>query len=70
MPSHLSQTFDDVFVTLPVTLNLSLPELCVCFWHAEQPAILMAMPEAAVDENHSAILAHDDIGMARQTRMA
>ena len=66
MPAHGSQFMLHPFISRPVALNFSMPERHVRLRHHEIPAALMPMPEAAVHEDHRAILAKHDVGPARQ----
>ena len=55
MPSHVSKPFLLLNVPLPVAVYLPLPEVDICFRHPEEAASLVAVPEAAVDEDVGAI---------------
>ena len=69
VPSHSCKLFALFKVAGFVAFYLCLPEFGVGLWHDEAVAVLMSMPEAAVDEDDCPVFAHDDVGMSRQARM-
>ena len=66
MPPHRGKLALFFNVAGSVPFNLRFPELRVCLWQDEIPAIIMPTPEASVHENACAVFAHNDIGMTRQ----
>ena len=65
-PSHECQFVAYFVVSLLVTLDLVHPKLGVGLWHSVILASFMSMPETSVDEDASAVLAQDDVGLTRQ----
>ncbi len=54
-------------ITLAIILNLSAPELRICLRLSRISAILVPMPETAVDEDAGAVLRQDDVRGAGET---
>lgn len=69
MPSHGGKLMALLEVTLLIALNLLLPKFGVGLWHRIMLAVLMPVPEAAIDEYDCLVFAHYDVGMTRQTGM-
>ena len=69
VPAETGEGLIVAVVALAVALYLRAPEVDVGLGEAEVPAAFVAVPEAAVDEDTGAVLAQDDVGMARQARM-
>lgn len=67
MPSHPSELLLLFTVSLLVASDFLLPEVGVGLWHLEVFASLMAMPEAAIDEDASAVLPQHKVRMTRET---
>ena len=68
MPAGLLQRGLLFFIALDVALEFLRPEFHVGFRHGGDFAAFMAMPEAAVDENHRMPFGQNDIGMSGQFR--
>ena len=69
VPSHggyLALFFD---VALLVAADFLLPEVGVGLGHLEVRAVVVSMPEAAVDEDDCAVFAQHDVGMAGESGM-
>ena len=66
MPAQVAEFDATVKVTFLVALDFGLPEVCVCFWHNEVFAVLMSVPEAAVDEDGGSVFFEDNVGGARE----
>ena len=66
MPAGLLQRGLFFFITFNVALEFFRPEFHVRFGHRGDFAAFMAMPEAAVDENHRMPFGQNDVGMAGQ----
>lgn len=64
-PAVLLQLADRAVVTRAVAFNFFLPEFLPCGGPLEQMTV-MAMPEAAVDEDHGAVFRKDKVGPSRQ----
>ena len=69
MPSHCSQLLLHRTVALSISRNFSRPEIGVQLWNSEVPASFVAMPEAAINKNHSSILAQYYVRVTWQTWM-
>ena len=68
MPAGLLQRGLFFFIAFNVALEFLRPEFHVGFRHCGDFAAFMAMPEAAVDENHRMPFGQNDIGMSGQLR--
>ena len=68
MPASLFQRGLFFFIAFNVALEFLRPEFHVGFRHCGDFAAFMAMPEAAVDENHRMPFGQNDIGMSGQLR--
>ena len=66
MPAGLLQGGLLFFVAGDVAFELFGPKFHVGFWHRGDFAAFMAMPKAAVDENHRMPFGQNDVGMAGQ----
>lgn len=66
-PSFCLQFSPNLLVTLLVPGNFGRPEIGVGFWHRIVPASLVAMPEAAVNEDHSPVLGKNDVWRTGET---
>ena len=69
VPSHggyLALFFD---VALLVAADFLLPEVGVGLGHLEVRAVVVSMPEAAVDEDDCAVFAQHNVGMAGESGM-
>ena len=66
-PSFCLQFSPNLLVTLLVPGNFGRPEIGVGFWHRIVSASLVAMPEAAVNEDYGPILGKDDVWRTRET---
>lgn len=66
MPPHLRQPMLHLDIPLFVAFYLAAPKLDVGLRQAILVAIRMAMPEAAIHKDASAVLAEHDVGRARQ----
>ena len=66
VPPHLSQLGTTLQVALLIACDFLCPKLRIALGHHEVSASLVPMPEASVYEYHRAVLAHHDIGRARQ----
>lgn len=64
-PSGIPQCFHDSLVAGNVGGKLCFPELGPSCWNRCKPAVSMAVPEAAVDEDHCSVSREYDIGSAR-----
>ena len=56
-------------VTLFVATYFLFPEVGVGLWHFETLAVVVSVPEAAVDEDDCAVFAKYDVGMSRKPWM-
>ena len=63
-PSHRLESFAIFLVAYLIVLYLSAPELRVRLGEMRVP---MPVPEAAMDEDDDAVLAHHDVGRTRQS---
>jgi len=63
VPSHLGELLLLFTVSFLVASNLLLPEVGVGLWHDKVFASFMAMPEATVDEDASAVLPQHEVRM-------
>lgn len=70
MPPHLGELLLLIAVPLLVASDLFLPEVDVGLWYLEVLAVLMAMPEATVDEDASAVLPQYEVRMTGKSLMA
>lgn len=59
-PALIREGFDGARITRLVCRDLGLPELLSCGWEFEEMAV-MAVPEAAMGENHSVKFRKDQI---------
>ena len=66
-PSFCLQFSPNLLVTLLVPGNFGRPEIGVGFWHRIVPASLVAMPEAAVNEDYSPVLGKNDVWRTGET---
>ena len=66
VPAKVAEFDAAVEVAFAVTLDFCLPEVCVGFWHNEVFAVLMSVPEAAVDEDGGSVFLEDDVGRTRE----
>lgn len=64
-PAHHRQRTGYTSITGTVAPELGFPPVCVGGWDMEHPAMVMAMPETAIDENHRLVFRQDDIRSAR-----
>lgn len=55
VPAHAGELLLLLAVALTVASDLLLPEVGVGLWHLEKLAVLMAMPEATIDKDASAV---------------
>lgn len=67
VPAHAGELLLLLAVALTVASDLLLPEVGVGLWHLEELAVLVAMPEATVDEDASAVFAQHNVWMSRKT---
>ena len=63
-PAFCLQLAPGVLVALPVAGYLGCPEVGVGLGNRVILAVLVAVPEAAVDEDDGAVLGEDDVGRA------
>lgn len=66
MPAECAEIVLVAEVAGLVAFDLLFPEGPAGFWKAELRAILMSVPEAAVDEDHRAVFWQDKVGSAGQ----
>lgn len=63
-PSHYSQGPGHPGITGTVAFELGFPPVCVGGWDMEHPAMVVPMPETAIDKNHCPVFRQDDIRSA------
>lgn len=63
-PAHAAELGLGLLVALAVAVDLGLPELGAGAGHLEMLAFGMAVPEAAVYEDHGLVFGEDDVGAA------
>lgn len=63
VPAHAGELLLLLAVALTVASDLLLPEVGVGLWYLKKLAVLVAMPEAAVDEDASAVLPQYEVRM-------
>ena len=66
VPPEVAELDAAVEVAFPVTLDFGLPEVGVCFWQHKVFAVLVSVPEAAVDEDGGSVFFEDNVGGARE----
>lgn len=66
LPTKFFEFFTHLFVSCDVFFELGIPELCSAFGCVGVFAALVAMPEAAVDEDHGFVLRQYDVRLAWQ----
>ena len=69
VPSHGSYLALFLYVALFVATDFLFPEVGVGLGHLEALAVVMSVPEAAVDEDDGAVFAQYDVGMTREAGM-
>ena len=62
MPAEVAELDAAVEVAFPVTLDFGLPKVGVCFWQHKVFAVLVSVPEAAVDEDGGAVFWQNYVG--------
>ena len=69
VPSHIGKFLLHFTVAFAVAGDFPFPEIRVGFWHYEEAAPLMPVPEATVHEHARAVFRQHDIRFSRQSRM-
>lgn len=65
-PSLRLELLPNVLISLLVPCDLCSPKVCIRLWHRIELAVLVAVPEAAVDKDDRAVLGEDDVWFAGQ----
>lgn len=66
VPPEVSELDAAVEVAFAVPLDFGMPEVGVCFWQHKVFAVLVSVPEAAVDEDGGSVFFEDNVGRARE----
>ncbi len=63
-PSHDGKCAGNPGITGVVALEFGCPPVSVGGWHTEHGAMVVGMPEAAIDEDDGSVFRQDDVGSA------
>ena len=69
VPSHLGQLHQSLLVPCFVPFYFVFPKLCIGLGHFESLAVVMPVPETAIDEDACTVFSHDKVGVSRQSFM-